>query len=792
MASFDGERGKFSRRVNQCVELELDRCANVCGRAPCKAVDLGDGSRCGYTWATCQSKLDYVRTTRVRRFTLTDLPAVDVAAAPADLLGGTGALDAWPQGGYEAFGGPCAVAGADGRPGSFGASRCLLGPAAGTQAGIVGPPVSGLAPGSWTTVGGWFMSEAACSGTVSVTNVSRGLSAAPDGTAWASGAVHLAFALPAMEWVRVGSAFEASEAFASGDVYRATWSFSGLPVGTVAALDDLELRGPVDRGTSSLPYVAKVADVAQRIDVFGGQTEARKVTVDLNLDFSPFPDDADKPVFNSARPNEYWAALVARNPNYNGRPMRIKAGFAGVPYADWRVVADMTIASFKGNATSAQVTGTDVVAILNTAKLPYSVSDDNKIVGDPVSGLRASTETVKVVSNGQIPDPADFPNAPIVVEIGDADGFRDDSNPTRHREYAVVLAVSGAGDGNEYLRLSRGRYGTTAVDMPPASGVANFAWRHVYIAGEEGSESAPGAEDWSRNAVDVARDLVRLAGVPDDLVDDSTFVGQRNNFYPSLRFSRTVVEPKQVSDLLKEIRTILCAAVYVDRDCKLAFRVLGPPTAAEELNDFDDGRHVVDGSFSYDDDQSQRITEASVWFAPVKEDAGENPQDYSENVTLVDGELIDPCFYGDRRPFYLFSNWFRKGESLATIKDLLARRISLLKNGLRTVKFRLEAKDDVVDVGSYCYLTVRQVAGIDGTPARRLYFVTGVKTVDVNVREYEAIAADSLASRFMFIGPADMAGSYASAPDADRRIGYFGDADGRLDDASGKVAGYQF
>lgn len=64
----------FGRRVQWLVEITLDRCDNDYTVSPCTASDQGDGSRCYFSFPTCQDPTNFTRTTKVWRFCLTDVP----------------------------------------------------------------------------------------------------------------------------------------------------------------------------------------------------------------------------------------------------------------------------------------------------------------------------------------------------------------------------------------------------------------------------------------------------------------------------------------------------------------------------------------------------------------------------------------------------------------------------------------------------------------------------------------------------------------------------------------------
>jgi hypothetical protein len=140
------------------------------------------------------------------------------------------------------------------------------------------------------------------------------------------------------------------------------------------------------------------------------------------------------------------------------------------------------------------------------------------------------------------------------------------------------------------------------------------------------------------------------------------------------------------------------------------------------------------------------------------------------------------------------SAWFVVDESDAAVKDIVRRRIALLRDGTRKITFRVDARNGGLDYGDFVRVSTREALGIDGKPDGALYMIVKKsRTNDRSVVEYVGLCVEAVAGRYLFIGPSSgMAADYAAASEADRKIGYFADADGQLDDVNGKVAGYSF
>lgn len=85
-ANYDAQAEKHSKRVQWMVEIDLDRCSNRYTLDSCTANDEGDGSRCYFSFHTCQDPANFVNVARTYRFCLNDVPWPDAAVPVWPLL----------------------------------------------------------------------------------------------------------------------------------------------------------------------------------------------------------------------------------------------------------------------------------------------------------------------------------------------------------------------------------------------------------------------------------------------------------------------------------------------------------------------------------------------------------------------------------------------------------------------------------------------------------------------------------------------------------------------------------
>lgn len=85
-ATYTAAAGGYNKQVQWLVEIDLDRCGNDYTSSPCTASDAGDGSRCWYSFLTCQDPANFNKGTKTYRFCLNEVPWSDPATAVYPLL----------------------------------------------------------------------------------------------------------------------------------------------------------------------------------------------------------------------------------------------------------------------------------------------------------------------------------------------------------------------------------------------------------------------------------------------------------------------------------------------------------------------------------------------------------------------------------------------------------------------------------------------------------------------------------------------------------------------------------
>jgi hypothetical protein len=531
---------------------------------------------------------------------------------------------------------------------------------------------------------------------------------------------------------------------------------------------------PLISGVRALPYMTRFVDLPQDIDIDKGTTAPRKAKLEFMFDYSQGSEDADKTVRNTQSGGEYWHNLLAKNPNYVSRPLRIFRGFVGLDFRDWQKVAEMKLTGFTIGKDGTTLEALDILAVLEKNVLPWAVSDNNFIMStdntvtawNAGSGLITDSQTTMYALEASELPPLSGWQGDLVIEIGTPEGFSDNATigSASGREFCIVNNISG-----NQLTVDRGRYGTVPVQH---SGICHF--RHVYIAGTE-TEGSPSDDIEPTNPIDVMRRILRDGGIPDAQVNEASFI-EAKLFYPDDTILRIISKPKKVKDLLAELRQNTGTVMFVNRDNEIEAKVLHPVLPNEIVSSIDETSNIIERSQNLEDDPAKRITRAVILWAPNVEDPGTDPNNFDRVGGDVDAQAESAQEYGDIIPAVFSDPWTSRDAGHYYVLSIATRLVARLRSGERRLTFQVELADEQIEVGDHLIIATRYDTGLGanlGVPTSKIYFVISKTYVKPNVVQYVALDT-SYYRKYAFISPDSLTDDYTSASATDKLYAYFG------------------
>lgn len=311
----------------------------------------------------------------------------------------------------------------------------------------------------------------------------------------------------------------------------------------------------------------------------------------------------------------FFAKLIARQPYYVGKALRVKRGYVGDNLATMPT-AHYVITEWSGPDASGavQITAKDVLDLADNAKALAPKASRGKLS----AALTATATTATLVPAGV---GAEYP-ASGRVAIG--------------RE---VMTFTRSGDVLTFT--ARGVDGTTAKTAN-ANDVVQVCLRYE-----------------AQRPCDVIRDLlVNYAGVSSSFIDLTAWQAENDRWLPSIKLTATITKPAGVAQLIGEICQHGLLTWWDETAQEIRYRANRPLEITEVPYSLTDAANLITGTPGIERADDQRISEIQFWHGVIDPTEGaESDKNYSKLV--IAAVASNP--YGQDAIKTIYSRWF--GES---------------------------------------------------------------------------------------------------------------------------------
>ena len=425
----------------------------------------------------------------------------------------------------------------------------------------------------------------------------------------------------------------------------------------------------------------------------------------------------------------FFGKLLARNPHYYARPMRVKIGYldeSGLDLAADFIEQTFLIEKIQGPDKSGKVkiTGLD----------PLFLAD----------GLKAQAP---VQSEGELSAPITISATSLTLKTGQGAAY-DASGEIRVNEEIITYA-SRAGD--TFNTLTRGAWGTDAAEHDTDDGAQQCL---VY-------QSA---------AVEaVVEDLMTTyAAIDASYIPSLDWADEGTEWLAAYSLTNIISEPTAVNELLAEIMEQTGTVIWWDGEAaEIKLKALVPRDPAAATPTLTDDVHFVDGKADVTDETDQRISQVWVHYSPS------NYLEYSEDknfrYALVRGDLTSEVSAAYAKPAIkrIYARWLSTG---AQATQVASRLLSRFNDPPKNIKFQLDMKDSALKTGQHFYISSELIQGVDGAPVE-LEMQTLLSQYDYRsgILKYEALSFGFKEDRLARVAPSGSADyTAASAPDVAR------------------------
>ncbi len=441
---------------------------------------------------------------------------------------------------------------------------------------------------------------------------------------------------------------------------------------------DPSARLPV--GLQTIPLLRSVSFAPQQITP--GKGLGVRGSVSIQLDDAPWTDvDIDPYVTDraTAAAGTFWGRFRARNPYYEGRPLRILSGYITSPFT-WDAfqtrayIIDSLSAVLKGD--KAQITGKDILKLADDKKALFP----RPSTGTLSAGISDSATTLTAAPTG----------------VGDD-------------EYPASGKIAISGEIMSFTRSGDTFTVTRAQDNTEAQ--AHDADDTIQLVGEFSSAEIQ----------DVIYDLLTdYAGIDTAYIDKPAWDTERDTYLTGV-WNLTQPEPVGVNTLLAELTEQGNCRIWWDEiEQQIRFRAIRPLDAA--LPVYTDDEHFLSGTVDLRDDPKQRISSVLVYFgrrSPAEK--LDDLKNYAVRYLQADPDAAGANQYGSAVIKRINSRWFLS-TSLGRVQDLADALLMTFRDPPRILSFAMDPRHDL-RVGDIFRAQTRYLQAVDGSAIEQAFEV---------------------------------------------------------------------
>lgn len=468
----------------------------------------------------------------------------------------------------------------------------------------------------------------------------------------------------------------------------------------------------------------------------------RELTVKgrLKLELHDEPDsDVDIDPYLSQRTSvqgTYFKKLLARNPNYKGRPVAVYDGFLGLAREEFIQRGLGKIETIKINKGVVSIEAVDGLKVLADIDIPPAL--DIKLV----AAVDADFAELTLSTLEGLPDSG-------YVRIGDEIiGFASLDEPTNR----LMVCVRGA-----FSTIAASHEAQEKIDCCRYYAPANpFDILESILVDDCGLTPA----DYDQDALHYWRDW------PGGEVD----------------FSALIVDPLSAEELFFEILDILDCSAWVGENLKITIRRNIPNEPDRVYLPIGDDAQISAKDSQTDLNDSSRITRVILFWNKSALGKDGEISSYARGDIGIDPEAESPNDFDEEIPKKIFCRWLRHGylqeEILDSyVRDVVLRRLINQRDARPIITVSVELKDAAISTGDYMLLTTDELQTPAGLSISERYQVIKRDPKGATLQlKLQQLGANPVC----FIAPDD-APDFDSATDAQREYGYIADEDGTID-----------
>ena len=487
------------------------------------------------------------------------------------------------------------------------------------------------------------------------------------------------------------------------------------------------------------PYIKKISSLPTKIENELTVRGRRKVEMVDELS-----DDINIDPYQSTRASvqgEFWKKFVARNPNYNGRPVAIFEGYLGLTEAQFEQRWTGTLGNITINNDVVMLSCVDNLAELEKLTVP----DD----------IKANTLTA-------LTDSQDYIGLDTILK---ADGTQIDAAGYVRIDDEVIQYASLNVPSNQLLGCTRGEFSTTAATHGEAVAVGIVKYYEP------------------DNPFDIMQAILNDAGIDNADIDTTAWAYWKDWPKTDIDYSAIITKDDGVTgqDLFWEIANLVDVHVWQDEDQEITIRRNVANEPGRTYTDLTDTSNIISKTGNSDyNEQSRRTRFLMYWGKGTLADLTSIPG-YTEVDIAIDADAEGANGYNDIRDEVIFCRWFSKRYLQEEIVEryaasLVRRKLLNRSNAVPLISASVELKDEGLKTGDNVVLTTDEILQSDGNPITDNYMIISRDKMEGRVN-FQLVKFPK--HRICFIATNGIT-DYDSATDPERENGFVANENGQM------------
>jgi len=432
----------------------------------------------------------------------------------------------------------------------------------------------------------------------------------------------------------------------------------------------------------------------------------------------------------------FWKKLIARNPNYIGRRIRIYHGFTGLDKTDY-------VQKFEGVLESI-IFNNDGTVTIEAGDLLKSLED---VTIPTETDCALNTDIDESTTSIPVNKPANLESSGYFI-VGE--------------EIIYYSGITGfACDG-----IVRGCFNTT----PAAHNLEDAIQQVKYYSPQSPYDL-------------ISTLLITDSAISSSFVDTTALTALRALDLYMVKFSAIITKPMNARELLFEIIDLCDCKCWVGEDLKITFAKNLPNYPGREYATITDANNIIIDSDGVDPNIDSRISRITMYWEKDAVGAEDDSAYYARKNQEKDtvGEGVN--MYNSIKEKVIWCRWLRHDymdEDLVIryVSNLLKRMLRLYKDPMPLYSFSVEMKDNAIKTGSFVRIdTDKIVDRLGASLSGKVFQVvkrSAIKNgrIDMTVLQYPV-------KKICFTA-ANTVPVYTSATTAEKESGFFTETNGEM------------